>query len=369
MFGVEAEVAYAIQRAEPEEPHARRPMPGFDGLFAKQVGAQVFLVRVAEHRGHHRILAELFLCQHRRDQVGAARNADAEPELRRQFLRHEDRVPVVNRDHAIELVEVHDRRNELVAHALNAVLAHLVSRRQRGRVRWLHGMETDRGAHAPEEAPRTHDRTAGSYTSHERRRHEILRLQLRPEFRSRGPEVRVAVRLVAELAREERTRGVRGEFLGAPDRSEEASFFLRHEPYVRAERPDERDPFRAHPVRHEDRHRVSERAPDRAERDARVAARSLDDHSPRLQDAGFEGLAHDVERHPVLDALGQAEVLGLRVQVTRAPVVQRELDREQRRVAHKHTKTPQPLRESEPAHGFFVAGGAAGLGRAVTVTH
>src|ERR1035437_5192386 len=89
MFRVDAEVAHAIHRPESEELDTRRPVSRLDGFLTQQVRAQVLLVRVAEHRGHHGVLAEGVLRQHRREEVAAAGDADPEPELAGEFLRHD----------------------------------------------------------------------------------------------------------------------------------------------------------------------------------------------------------------------------------------------------------------------------------------
>jgi hypothetical protein len=58
---------------------------------------------------------------------------------------------------------------------------------------------------------------------------------------------------------------------------------------------------------------VTERAADRRECDAGVPARGLGDGVARRDPVLGIGAADDVERHPVLDAAGDVEVLGLGV--------------------------------------------------------
>ena len=61
---------------------------------------------------------------------------DGQPDLR-QLLGHDDRVAVGRLDHPLQLVQLHDRRDELVGDALDPVLPHLVARADRRRFRRL----------------------------------------------------------------------------------------------------------------------------------------------------------------------------------------------------------------------------------------
>jgi hypothetical protein len=58
---------------------------------------------------------------------------------------------------------------------------------------------------------------------------------------------------------------------------------------------------------------VAERASERGERDAGVAARGFDDGAARLEGACLITTSDDVQRHPVLDGTREVQVLGLRV--------------------------------------------------------
>ena len=57
----------------------------------------------------------------------------------------------------------------------------------------------------------------------------------------------------------------------------------------------------------------------------------------------FPGAPEDVQRHPVLDAAGQVQALGLGVEPARRAAVHRELDGEQRRVPDEHAEAAQPV--------------------------
>ena len=83
--------------------------------------------------------AELLLDAQGADEVGARRDADGQAVLRQQ-LRHQDGVAVVGLHDAVELVEVDDRRDELVRDALDAVVPDLVAGRQRRRLGGLERM-------------------------------------------------------------------------------------------------------------------------------------------------------------------------------------------------------------------------------------
>src|SRR5512143_2186431 len=121
-------------------------------------------------------------------------------------------------------------------------------------------MQMDGWALAPQEASSAHDRSAGADTGDERVGVEPLVPQLRPNLRPGRQEVRLRILLVGELTREERTRRRCRELLGEGDGSEETTLVFRDQPDRRAERTDEGDALRAHPVGHEDGHRVSEGA-------------------------------------------------------------------------------------------------------------
>ena len=75
----------------------------------------------------------------------------------------------------------------------------------------------------------------------------------------------------------------------------------------------------AHPVGHEDRHGVAEGPADGREGDAGVAARRLDDRRARLEDPPLVAAAEDMIGHPVLDAAGHVEVLGLGIEDAALP--------------------------------------------------
>lgn len=118
---IEAGVADAVDRAEAAEVDLPCSVLGLDGFVAQQIGAEVLLVGVAEDRHDHGVVSEFVLHGERGEEVGAARDADAEPQVGRELLRHEDRVTVVDSDDAIEFGEMHDGRDELVADTLDAM--------------------------------------------------------------------------------------------------------------------------------------------------------------------------------------------------------------------------------------------------------
>jgi hypothetical protein len=65
-----------------------------------------------------------------------------------------------------------------------------------------------------------------------------------------------------------------------------------------------------------------------------VATGRFDDRITRSNAPLLVGAPQNVERHPILDAPGQVEMLALRMDDA-AATVKSELDREQRRVAHQ----------------------------------
>ena len=113
-----------------------------------------------------------------------------------------------------------------------------------------------------------------------------MALQLCPDLRARPAQMRVDVRVVGELVGQERAR-VRGfHGVSARDRTEKASVGLAHEHDRCAERRDQRNTLAAHPVRHEDRDGVPQRAADGRKRDAGIAARGFRDRIARRDLAG-----------------------------------------------------------------------------------
>ena len=144
-----------------------------------------------------------------------------------------------------------------------------------------------------------------------------------------------------------------------PDAAEKAPFLAGDRANLGTEAADQVNPLPAHPVRHEDRDRVAERPADAGDRDAGVAAGSLDDRSARLEHAPLVATPDDVQRHAVLDAAGHVQVLGLGVD--RAGLAAKlALDREDRRVADQVAERPDPpLPKTLHPFDYPIAGGCA----------
>src|ERR1041385_2233420 len=106
----------------------------------------------------------------------------------------------------------------------------------------------------------------------------------------------------------------------------------------------------AHPVGHEDGDGVAERTPHAGERDAGVPARGLGDRVPGLDPALGIGATEDVQRHPVLDAAGEVEVLGLGVDQAPLALVG-ELDLEHGGVADQARERAQAVLDPGAAGG------------------
>ena len=129
---VGARAAYAPNDIVRAQMHFRCEIVRPHRLVEKQCRAQVLLVVIRKDRRDHGVRAQLILQQQRAQEIRAGRDADAEAELRGQRTRHEYRVAIRNGDGTVEKVEIDDRRDELVGHTLNAVLAYLGARGQRG---------------------------------------------------------------------------------------------------------------------------------------------------------------------------------------------------------------------------------------------
>jgi hypothetical protein len=79
------------------------------------------------------------LRRHGSQEVAARRDPHAETGLSGELLRYQDGITVRNGDEGIQLCQVNNRRNELVANPLNAVYAHLVAGGLGGRFHWFVG--------------------------------------------------------------------------------------------------------------------------------------------------------------------------------------------------------------------------------------
>ena len=132
------------------------------------------------------------------------------------------------------------------------------------------------------------------------------------------------------------------DLVGAFDATQESAFFFRNEVDVRTEALDERDSLGTHPVGHEDRYGMSQRPADRGKGDAGVAARGLHDEIARSQNPVAVTLGDDVQRHPVLDAAGHVEILGLGVEHA-WPAAIGEVDGQEWRVAHHRFEAVDPV--------------------------
>src|SRR6516162_2895704 len=80
----------ASDRLELGEFDVGREIAGLDRLVAHQVGAQIFLVAVAENGGRHGASTQLVLHLDRGQKVSTGRNADGQAQLRRKLLRQQD---------------------------------------------------------------------------------------------------------------------------------------------------------------------------------------------------------------------------------------------------------------------------------------
>ena len=326
---------------------------GLDRLLAEQVRAQVLLIVVGQDRDHDRIRPELVLDHQGAQDVRPGRDADGHPDLGGQLLGHDDGIAVVDRDDRVELGQVDDGRDELVADALDAVLADLVPRGHGRRVGGLERMELDGGILLPQEAARAHDRPARPDPGDEGVGTQSLPAELPPDLGPGRPKMGVDVVFVGELPRQERAFERGGVLLGEADAAQEAAFLLGHEADRGPEAADEVLALLAHPVGHEDGHGMTEGPAEGREGDARVAARRLDDHRARLERPSLVAASEDVIGHPVLDAAGHVEVLGLGIEDAPLPV-EAEIDGQEGGVAGPVAQTVQTRFED-----FFVGHGPA----------
>ena len=156
--------------------------------------------------------------------------------------------------------------------------------------------------------------------------------ELRGDLGAGGFVVRLHVGGVVELLRAEHAPRLARELVGHADGAEESAELGGHGNHRGAETLDDQHALARHPVRHVDAHRVAERAADRGEGDAGVAARGLGDHVARRDLAARVRALQDVQRHAVLDAAGEVVRLVFGVDAVLVAAVAA-VDFEQRRAA------------------------------------
>ena len=261
-----------------------------------------------------------------------------------EFLRHQDRVAVVRAHDTIELLEPHDGRNELVRDALNAVATHLVTGRHRGRFGRLEGMYANGGVPRLQVRRHAHHGAARADSGHERVGGERGGRELRRDLRAGRAAVRLDVGGIGELARQEHIRIAGRQFLRQADAAEESALRGTDRHDLGAEAGDDAHALGAHPVGHEDGHRVPQRTADGGERDAGVAAGGLSDAHPGPQGAAAIRLFDDEERHPVLDAAGEVQRFLLREDHPRL-AAEDHVDGQQRRIADQAVQAGEALGE------------------------
>ena len=126
---------------------------------------------------------------------------------------------------------------------------------------------------------------------------------------------------IRELMRKEHSRIESALRFGPLDASAKASLIAADRHDVCAEAGDKGHPLPAHPIGHEDGHRVTERPPDCGKRDTGIAARGLSDAIARSYPTVAIGILQHKERHSILDAAGEAERLVLSVDTAHPPAV------------------------------------------------
>ena len=100
-------------------------------LLPQQISAQVFLVAISKNRHHDCVFFQFVLHFQRGDEVRARRDTNRKPEIRGEFLRHQDRIAIVNGNDMVQLIQMHYSRDEFVRDTLDAMLAHFMTCRER----------------------------------------------------------------------------------------------------------------------------------------------------------------------------------------------------------------------------------------------
>ena len=162
--------------------------------------------------------------------------------------------------------------------------------------------------------------------------------------------MRLDIGLVGKLARQEHMGRALRHLLGHPDGAEEAALLGAYRHDLSAVAADQLFAFRAHPTGHEDGGRVAQRPAQGGEGDAGVAAGGFHHAVAGLEFTAFVGAPQDVQRHSVLDAAGEIQMLALGIDhAARTPISK--IDGKQRRVAD-HASQRIKRRRNEDRGGW-----------------
>ena len=118
------------------------------------------------------------------------------------------------------------------------------------------------------------------------------------------------------------------------DAPEESALVAAYQGHLCPETLDQRDSFPAHPIRHKNVHRISERPADRRERYPRIPTRRFRDRVAWADGPVPVGAFQDMKRHPVLYAARKVQVFRLGENGA-ALAIEVTVDREQRSVAYQ----------------------------------
>src|SRR5580692_8300664 len=175
-------------------------------------------------------------------------------------------------------------------------------------------MNLDSGIALAQEFAYAHDRASGANSSNEGVGTAANGRHLRPDFRGGTFFVSLHIGRIRKLARQENVFAGGGEFCAHTNAAKEAAFFTADGNDFRAIAANQVNAFLAHPIGHEDFHRVAQHAAERGKGDAGIAAGGFGDGVAGRNSLFGIGFLQDAERHTILDAAGKAEIFGLGVE-------------------------------------------------------
>jgi hypothetical protein len=212
----------------------------------------------------------------------------------------------------------------------------LVAGRQRRRFSRLDGMDRRGDASAPKCFSNAHHRAARADAGNERIRRPAFAGKLRQQLRPGAFGMARDIVGIGELARQKRAMAA-GESGGEIERAEKSALLAADQLQLGAKPGEQTTPLLAHPVRHENRHRMAETSAHRRQRDTGIAAGYFNDRLARPQAAFSPRPQQDRRRHPVFDRAGHVQELGLCIN-HRPHALDRKVNRDQRGLADHRGK-------------------------------
>jgi hypothetical protein len=327
-----AEVAVTLKGFEAEEFDRGSEVTVPGRFLAQEIGGQVFLIVIGEDGDHNGVRTKLLLHFYGSQKVAARGNTNGKAQICGQLLSHQDRIAVRDANDFVQGRKMHDGRDELVGYSLDAVRAHFAACRESGRFGRLDRVNPDAGVPGAKESSNPHHRSAGANAGHEGIRSKTCGLELGADLGTRGGFMRFHVGVIGELAGQENARLAGGKFLRHANAAEKSALLFTDQDNPGTVAANQILAFAAHPVRHENRHRMTQSGADGGKGNAGVAAGGFRDDVAGMDLILRVSLPENVQGHAVLDAAGHVQLFGLGVNRTLETEVA-EVDAQERSVA------------------------------------